>query len=152
LAKEAVSLLEDRFSDRLNENNGYEGECLVLPNGRLVNLGVEYESSFELFREAEQVPQDKRHEWARLVALQCVAMDLQVGGQCHLLVDPSQLRPMAYWDDFESLMKQIMLEVPARLARAMGERADAAADCRCRRLSVRTLLARRLGAEDATAS
>jgi len=117
LAKEAGSLFENRFDERLNENNGYQEECLVLPNGRLVNLCVEVGSRFELFRQAEQVPEDKRYKWARLLALQCVAIDLEIGGECPLLVDLPQLIPMeAYWDDFDSLMTQIMLEVPPRLA------------------------------------
>jgi hypothetical protein len=108
LAKEVERLFEDRCDDRLNENNGNHQECLVLSSGRIVNLQPDRD---ELFREAEQLPQEARYQWARLTALQCVANKLEFG------VDPSQPSAMkAHWDDFDSLMTQIMLEVPPRLA------------------------------------
>jgi hypothetical protein len=114
LANEAERLFEARFDDRLNENNGNHQECLVLRNGRIVNLQPDRD---ELFREAEQLPEDKRYKWARLVALRCVANQLELGGRPSLVVDPTELKPMeAYWDDFDSLMSQIMLEIPPRLA------------------------------------
>jgi hypothetical protein len=100
LTKEAERLFEDRFDDRLNENNGNHQECLVLRNGRIVNLQPDRD---ELFREAEQLPQDERYKWARLTALQCVA------AQYELCTQTRQ-------DDFDSLMSQIMSEVPPRLA------------------------------------
>jgi hypothetical protein len=102
LAKKAERLFEDRFDDRLNENNGYEEECLVLRNGRLVNLQPDRD---ELFGEAEQLPQEERYKWARLTALQCVADQYQ-------LLEPTG----SCGDDFDSLMSQIMSEVPPRLA------------------------------------
>jgi hypothetical protein len=114
LAKEAERLFEHRFDDRLNENNWNHQECLVLCNGRVVNINPEDDA---LFREAEQLPQDKRYKWARLTALRCVANQLELGGRPSLVVDPTELKPMeAYWDDFDSLMSQIMLEIPPRLA------------------------------------
>jgi hypothetical protein len=102
LAKEAERLFEDRFDERLDENNGNHQECLVLRNGRIVNLQPDRD---EFFREAEQVRQEERYKWARLTALQCVADQYQ-------LLTPRE----AYWDDFDSLMSQIMSEVPSRLA------------------------------------
>jgi hypothetical protein len=114
LAKEAERLFQDRFDDRLNENNANHQECLVLSNGRLVNLQPDHD---ELFREAEQLPQDKRYKWARLMALQCVASQHELCRQtCR--------------DDFDSLISQIMSEVPPRPRGAVGERPDAAADKR----------------------
>ena len=108
LAKEAERLFEHRFDDRLNENNWNHQECLVLCNGRVVNINPEDDA---LFREAEQLPQEARYQWARLTALRCVANKLEFG------VDPSRPSAMkAHWDDFDSLMTQIMLEVPPRLA------------------------------------
>ena len=84
LAKEAERLFEHRFDDRLNENNWNHQECLVLCNGRVVNINPEDDA---LFREAEQLPQEARYQWARLTALRCVANRLEFG------VDPS--RPSA---------------------------------------------------------
>ena len=100
LPKKRNGCFEDRFDDRLNENNWNHQECLVLSNGRLVNLQPDRD---ELFREAEQLPPDKRYKWARLMALQCVASQHELCRQtCR--------------DDFDSLISQIMLEVPPRLA------------------------------------
>jgi hypothetical protein len=117
LVKEVKCLFEDRFDDRLNENNWYQEECLVLRNGRVVNLCPESGSRDEVFRIADEVPQEERYKWARLTALQCVATELELGGRPSFVTHPCQLTPMeAYWDDFDSLVTQIMLEVPPRLA------------------------------------
>src|SRR6516225_5107965 len=101
LPKKRNGCFEDRFDDRLDENNWNHQECLVLSSGRIVNLQPDRD---ELFREAEQLPQDKRYKWARLTALQCVANQLELGGRPSLVVDPTELKPMEpYWDDFDSL-------------------------------------------------
>src|ERR1700730_7889081 len=83
LAKEAESLFVDGFNDRLDEDNGYQEECLVLRNGRIVNLSPTDDS---LYREVARLPQDERYNWARLIALQCVANEFELGGRCPLLV------------------------------------------------------------------
>jgi hypothetical protein len=111
-------LFEDRFDSRLDDNNYYEQEMLVLPKGRLIDWKLDSDFDWEeddpdweegwdwegeWNRVIWRIPQEKRYQWARLYALKCIAKDLKL--------DPER-EPR----DFDALMAQIMAELPPRLA------------------------------------
>lgn len=117
IARELGNTFYDRFNHRLDENNWYQEEAVVLRSGRVINLCPEddYRGRTALFEELSKIPQEQRWEHARLVALGCVANEFELGGRSRYDFGEPEPEP-DYSKSFDALTERILSEMPDRLA------------------------------------
>jgi hypothetical protein len=115
---DTIAMWAERHCD---ENNWYQEEAVVLANpdparaGRVVGFAPVPGYRNEMGARISLIPQQDRWEWARLLSLQCVASNFELGGRSsYSFLDDKPEE--SFWNNFDDLKKQILDEMPPRLA------------------------------------
>lgn len=121
IREEVHNTFNDRFVVRwCGETNWCEPIAVVLKNGRAVSLrpGVDRSELFEQMYDAVDklttMLQERRWEYARLVALQCVAEEFPLD-RCSTIQFEQEPQP-EYWGSFETLIERVLAEMPGKIA------------------------------------